>query len=294
MELGGGDGSILGLIAWNRRRFCDVVEARADLKGPSVGGFRSGGCGESHWLRWALGWVAVFVLIVGSGADVTGVELVSGPAVEAGVDRATIRWQTDVVAGARVQWGTSAGKLDQRAQGPTGTNHQVVLEGLKPGGTYYYSVGTARVVLATNAFVTFRRAAVGEGQSAPVVSVPVTGTGSGGGTASPAARPQAPPTKVTWGSLRTLQDHFDRHGKDFGAKDPDDYARQAWLFLQRGRQEGLPAKRDSDGVLRVYDPATRAFGAYNRDGTTRTYFKPGRRDYFDDQPGQPVNLKEGR
>ena len=52
------------------------------------------------------------------------------------------------------------------------------------------------------------------------------------------------------------------------------------------------ALADIDGVLRVYDPATRSFGAYNRDGTTRTFFKPGRRNYFADQPGTPVNLKE--
>jgi pyocin large subunit-like protein len=41
----------------------------------------------------------------------------------------------------------------------------------------------------------------------------------------------------------------------------------------------------------VYDPGTRAFGAYNRDGTTKTFFKPGTRDYFERQPGRPVNLK---
>jgi len=68
----------------------------------------------------------------------------------------------------------------------------------------------------------------------------------------------------------------------------------AWQFLERGKKEGLPAKRDLDGVLRVYDPSTRSFGAYNRDGTTRTYFKPGRRDYFRDQPGRPVDLKTER
>ena len=29
---------------------------------------------------------------------------------------------------------------------------------------------------------------------------------------------------------------------------------------------------------------------YNRDGTTKTYFKPGSPDYFDRQPGRPVKL----
>jgi hypothetical protein len=100
-----------------------------------------------------------------------------------------------------------------------------------------------------------------------------------------------PSTRKTWGNLSTLQDHFNRHGKDFEAKDPDDYAAQAWLFLQRAKSEGLPAKRDKSGVLRVYDPKSRAFAAYNRNGTTKTFFKPRRRDYFEDQPGESVDLR---
>lgn len=259
-----------------------------------------------HW-RWITAWVVLaWVDLFTQGA--IAVELTSGPEVETGAGTATIRWRTDVVAGGRVQWGTSPGKLTQRQQGPTGTNHAVTLHELKPGATYHFTVGTARVPLATNAF-TMPKAGASPGPIAvsppstspvpstgtsPVGPSPVTAPGAGGSTASPVAQPQAPPTAVTWGSLRSLQDHFERHGRDFGAKNADDYARQAWLFLQRGRTEGLPAKRDSDGVLRVYDPATRSFGAYNRDGTTRTFFKPGRRDYFQDQPGRPVNLKEDR
>jgi pyocin large subunit-like protein len=88
-----------------------------------------------------------------------------------------------------------------------------------------------------------------------------------------------------------LADHFDRHGRDFRAASAEDYAAQAWLFLVRACAEGLPAKQDSDGVVRVFDPGSGAFGAYNRDGTTKTYFKPGRRGYFEDQPGEPVNLR---
>ena len=78
----------------------------------------------------------------------------------------------------------------------------------------------------------------------------------------------------------------------FAARDPEDYAARAWLFLVRAKTEGLPAKRDDSGVVRVYDPRSGAFAAYNRDGTTRTYFKPGRRDYFADQPGDVVDLKK--
>lgn len=273
--------------------------------GPGFGrgtGLRLTGRAARAWCHW--GAVVVLVLVLGWITGAGAVELVTGPEVRAGGDRATVSWTTDVPAGGRVQWGVEPGKLNQRAQGPVGTNHAVEIGGLKPGTRYHFTVGTARYPLATNQFTTAGGssaagdvpvpAAAADGAGARPAVAPGPGVGAGGGRASPAAQPQAPPTSRTWGSMRTLQDHFDRHGADFGSKDPDDYARQAWLFLQRARREGLPAKRDADGVLRVYDPATREFAAYNRDGTTRTYFKPGRRDYFRDQPGRPVNLKEER
>jgi pyocin large subunit-like protein len=100
--------------------------------------------------------------------------------------------------------------------------------------------------------------------------------------------------RETWGHTDSLADHFARHGSDFHARDAEDYAAQAAAFLQRARTEGLPAKRDSDGSLRIYDPMTGAFGAYNRNGTTRTYFKPGNPDYFQRQPGTPVDLRTER
>jgi pyocin large subunit-like protein len=98
-------------------------------------------------------------------------------------------------------------------------------------------------------------------------------------------------TRQTWGRMETLADHFARHGKDFGAGDADDYAAQAAAFLERARTTGLPAKRDADGSLRVFDRSTGAFGAYNSNGTTRTYFKPGKPGYFDRQPGVLVDLR---
>ncbi|EDY20429.1 Pyocin large subunit-like protein [Chthoniobacter flavus Ellin428] len=97
--------------------------------------------------------------------------------------------------------------------------------------------------------------------------------------------------RQTWGRPETLPDHFARHGHDFGARTPDDYAAQARAFLERAKTSGLPAKRDRNGDLRVYDPATDTFGAYNADGTTKTFFKPGNPGYFDHQPGERVDLR---
>ena len=90
--------------------------------------------------------------------------------------------------------------------------------------------------------------------------------------------------QLHWGNPETLQDHFKRHGADFDATDPEDYARQAHAFyLDRERHQ---VKTDTDGAVRVYDAATNAFGAYRADGAARTYFKPDNgQAYFDRQPG---------
>ena len=91
-----------------------------------------------------------------------------------------------------------------------------------------------------------------------------------------------------WGNPETLQDHFDRHGGDFNAKNPQDYARMAnELYEARGQYQ---VKVDDRGLFRIYDPDTNSFGAYNKNGSTRSFFKPDAgQAYFDRQPGE---LKE--
>lgn len=90
----------------------------------------------------------------------------------------------------------------------------------------------------------------------------------------------------SWGRPSTLGRHFRDHGADLGARNADEYAGMASDFLQRSQREGLPTKVDADGVIRTYDRSTNTFGAYNADGTTRTFFKPrdGER-YWARQPG---------
>ena len=95
-----------------------------------------------------------------------------------------------------------------------------------------------------------------------------------------------------WGRPETLERHFQDHGKDFGVNSARDYARIAKEFCRRRGEEGALVKVDGKGVVRIYDPMTNTFGAYNRDGTTRTFFKPrAGKAYFDKQP--PAAL-EGR
>jgi hypothetical protein len=78
----------------------------------------------------------------------------------------------------------------------------------------------------------------------------------------------------SWGRPETLAVHFDNHGADFGSTNAECYAQRASMFLLTSQARGLPTKIDSSGIIRVYDPATNTFGAYNANGTTRTFFKP--------------------
>lgn len=80
------------------------------------------------------------------------------------------------------------------------------------------------------------------------------------------------PVEESWRLDETLKKHFLDHGADFGSLSPAHYASQASDFLARGAIENLPTKIDSRGRIRIWDPATDTFGAYNPDGTTRTFY----------------------
>lgn len=218
--------------------------------------------------------------------------LVGSPKVSAITGNAAlISWTTDVETGTRLSYGTAPDQLTSHAEGGTTAAHELAITGLKPGLKYFFVVGTARKKLATGEFNT-------SGSPVTVVSPPSTSPAS-----SPVATPKpqsalakifapksdAPPTRQTWGNPGSLPDHFARHGADFHAKDADDYARMAWEFGQQSKRGGLLVKMDDDGTRRVFDPKTGAFAAYNANGTTKTFFKPGSRDYFTRQPGRPVN-----
>lgn len=222
---------------------------------------------------------------------VLGATLTSGPRVDVSTNlataavTATIQWSTDVPTRGRLLWGPAPANLRFRADGPITNSHHFRLEGLTRDQRFHFTVGTARQTLATNSFWT--GAAPEPPALGPPPPPPTPAHTPGTNTTTPSS-PRAPPTSETWGNMATLADHFERHGPDFAARNADDYARMAWEFLQRAQREGLPMKLDSQGVLRAFDPKTRAFGAYNRNGTTRTFFKPRSRDYFDRQPGRPV------
>ena len=220
----------------------------------------------------------LIALLLASGAPLGSAAELLGPAqvVPVSPNSVTVRWRTDVPTGSRVGYGLAAEAANQHAEGALTDTHEVTLTGLQPGMRYFFNVGTARKKLGAGEFTTTGSAASAH---APASTSPVAKT-------SPAAK--TPPTRETWGSPASLPDHFARHGADFSAKDADDYARLAWEFRERAKAERLPAKVDETGVRRVFDPKTGAFAAYNRDGTTKTFFKPGSPGYFERQPGRII------
>jgi pyocin large subunit-like protein len=218
-------------------------------------------------------------------SPVFGVELIGPPTIEASATNAVVHWVTDVAAGTRVEVSPAA-KI--QADKTPATQHTATLTGLQPGVTYTVVVGSARVHLATNEFTTVGTVAAAARAETKKVSV----TKSVVALNESAETKPAPPTRKIWGNVASLPDHFARHGGDFHAKDADDYARMSWEFLQRAKVEGLPTKEDEEGVLRVFDPKSGTFASYNPNGTTKTFFKPGGRDYFERQPGHAADLKK--
>jgi hypothetical protein len=95
----------------------------------------------------------------------------------------------------------------------------------------------------------------------------------------------SPPATSTWGDSETLDRHYIEHADDFGAQSVEDYAGQANEFFLRSDTEGYLKKVGRSGIIRIYDPKTNTFGAYNPNGTTRTFFKPTSPSYWDRQPG---------
>ena len=91
---------------------------------------------------------------------------------------------------------------------------------------------------------------------------------------APAATESRERASVGFVNERRLDEHYDKHGGEFGRISKQDYLRQAQLL--RDAQVGGPVLQTvrSDGVTTRFDRQTGAFVAFNPNGTIRTFFKP--------------------
>ncbi|MBI1764850.1 MAG: hypothetical protein HYR56_25855 [Acidobacteria bacterium] len=94
--------------------------------------------------------------------------------------------------------------------------------------------------------------------------------------AAPAATPQsvAVHTEVGFASRQKFQEHFAKHGREFGAIKADEYLRQAQTLRDRPASKDVLEVVRADGVIARFDQQSGAFVAFNQDLTIRTYFKP--------------------
>ena len=85
-------------------------------------------------------------------------------------------------------------------------------------------------------------------------------------------------------SNEKLEAHFEKHGAEFGAGTPGEYAARAKGFMEGPKGPGVLEKLRPNGDVVRYNPATNEFGVKTRGGIIRTYFKPmAGRSYFDAQ-----------
>jgi pyocin large subunit-like protein len=76
-------------------------------------------------------------------------------------------------------------------------------------------------------------------------------------------------------SRESFQSHYRKHGREFGSITADQYLALAQQL--RDAPVGGPILeivREVDGVITRYDRSSQHFGAYNADGTIRTFFIP--------------------
>ncbi len=255
--------------------------------------------------------VALWICLIQTGYGAGPVQLIGPPRVMVSGNKAVLQWTTDRETGTSVLYGPAVERPTRRFKGKVGKEHWAELDGLEPATRYRLVLGTARDPLQTNEFVTPpRESPTATWVALTVILAPPRLSNSTNSVEPPSAAirgknpvtdpevlrstslPQPPPLKETWGHPETVSDHFRRHGADFHARDPEDYAAQAWRFRRIAASAGFPAKKDAKGILRIYDPSSDTFGAYNPDGTTRTFFKPGNKTYFERQPGKSVVLHE--
>jgi pyocin large subunit-like protein len=89
-------------------------------------------------------------------------------------------------------------------------------------------------------------------------------------------------------SRKQFEEHFAKHGREFGNVTPDEYLHLAQELRDAPAGGAILEIAKPDGVITRFDKRSGAFGAYNRDRTIRTFFKPndGER-YFKRQASRP-------
>ena len=114
-----------------------------------------------------------------------------------------------------------------------------------------------------------------KGASPPTLPSGPTPSSAPAPTAAPTAAPAPSTSSVGFRSTARLIEHYEKHGREFGAISQAEY-------LQRAQQlrdapvggDIVEVVRQSDGIISRFDRGSGAFLAADPDGTIRTFFKP--------------------
>ena len=81
-------------------------------------------------------------------------------------------------------------------------------------------------------------------------------------------------SSVGFRSRAQFNEHFQKHGDEFGRISQDEYLRLAQTLRDAPAGGSIEEIRRDGGTVSRFDRSTGAFIAFNRDGTIRTFFKP--------------------
>lgn len=81
-------------------------------------------------------------------------------------------------------------------------------------------------------------------------------------------------TDIGFTTRQKFLDHYDKHGAEFGSISKEEYLRQAQELRDRPAGGDILEIKRADGVITRFDRKNKAFLAFNRDLTIRTFFKP--------------------
>ncbi|MCC6927714.1 MAG: hypothetical protein IT359_01875 [Gemmatimonadaceae bacterium] len=79
---------------------------------------------------------------------------------------------------------------------------------------------------------------------------------------------------VGFRSRQRLDEHFEKHGAEFGAIGKGEYLRQAQALRDAPVGGDILELRRGDGTVSRFDKSAGSFVAFDDDGTIRTFFKP--------------------
>lgn len=102
------------------------------------------------------------------------------------------------------------------------------------------------------------------------------GRGDGGGSTPPGATASAGISRPDIGfrSQRRYDEHYEKHGREFGSVDQAEYLRLAQTLRDRPVGDSVIEIVRKDGTITRFDRDSKAFIAFDRDGIIRTFFRP--------------------